>query len=121
MNQRRLVPREPAAFRFLEMVKTDPAGEPHTAMAFVFGTVIGEQVKSPKKTWATVVLKAHGHTPAWKGTTLDADSRARLRVIDLHFHDLRHEAGSRLLIRAGRCSTCRRCWATPTRRRRASI
>lgn len=81
----------------LDMVKHDPKGDPHTPLAFVFGTVIGDAVKNPKKTWETAVLKAHGHTPKWKGTTLDADSRARYRAADLHFHDLRHEAGSRLL------------------------
>jgi hypothetical protein len=55
------------------------------------------------------VLKAHGHEPKWiwsthrrnskitRGGTLDAESRARYRSIDLHFHDIRHEAGSRLL------------------------
>ena len=43
------------------------------------------------------MLKAHGQTPTWKGTTLDAASRATLRTINLRFHDLRHEAGSRLL------------------------
>ena len=49
-------------------------------------------------TWETAVLKAHGNTPEWTGSNkLAAPSRAALRVIDLHFHDLRHEAGSRLL------------------------
>lgn len=54
----------------------------------------------------TAVLKAHGHSPIWvwkkgnsrKGTgKLSPQSRAIYRQIDLHFHDLRHEAGSRLL------------------------
>lgn len=32
-----------------------------------------------------------------KGGTLSEESRAALAVINLHFHDLRHEAGSRWL------------------------
>jgi len=43
------------------------------------------------------VLKAHGHSPRWTKTRLTAESRAVLDAIDLHFHDLRHEGGSRLL------------------------
>jgi len=52
------------------------------------------------------VLKAHGHVPTWtctKKTTkkksgrLSLESRQAYAAIDLHFHDLRHEAGSRLL------------------------
>ena len=44
------------------------------------------------------MLKAHRHVPEWTDSKrLDATSRAALRAIDLHFHDLRHEAGSRLL------------------------
>jgi integrase len=45
------------------------------------------------------VLKAHGHVPQWTKTNkaLTAASRATLEAIDLHFHDLRHEGGSRLL------------------------
>jgi len=48
----------------------------------------------------------HGHTPVWvwtKGKSrkgagkLSPQSRALYRQIDLHFHDLRHEAGSRPL------------------------
>jgi integrase len=40
-------------------------------------------------------------TPQWTKTNkaLAAESRAALDAIDLHFHDLRHEAGSRLLER----------------------
>jgi integrase len=54
-------------------------------------------VKSIKKSWETRVLKAHGFTPVWKHGGLAPESRAHLRAIDLHFHDLRHEAASRLL------------------------
>jgi len=45
---------------------------------------------------ATGRLRAHGHTPRYTRTmNLDAASRAVLNAIDLHFHDLRREAGSR--------------------------
>jgi hypothetical protein len=44
------------------------------------------------------VLKAHGQNPAYvSGTNLSPESRAALKAIDLHFHDLRREAGSRWL------------------------
>ena len=43
------------------------------------------------------VLKAHGHTPRWANGGLAPESRAAYDTIDLHFHDLRHEAGSRWL------------------------
>ena len=45
------------------------------------------------------VVKAHGHDPRWeKGKgKLTVESRAQLAAIDLHFHDLRHEGGSRFL------------------------
>lgn len=48
------------------------------------------------RAWQTAVLKAHGHIPAWTRTKqLTPASRAALQSINLHFHDLRHEAGSR--------------------------
>lgn len=44
------------------------------------------------------MLRAHGHEPAWDPRgKLSKASRAQFRAIDLHFHDLRHEAGSRLI------------------------
>ncbi len=84
---------------WLEMARLDPAGRELPPEAYVFGNEVGEQVTFPKKAWETTVLKAHGHTPEWepgKGK-LTAACRARLQAIDLHFHDLRHEGGSRLL------------------------
>ena len=48
------------------------------------------------RAWDTAGLKAQGHIPAWTKTMqLTTLARAALRVIDLHFHDLRHEARSR--------------------------
>ena len=58
---------------------------------------LGQKVATSKRAWETCVLKAHGHEPEWKGTALAPASRAALKAIDLHFHDLRHEGGSRLL------------------------
>ena len=83
----------------LEMAQHDPAGHRFGPEAFVFGDEIGQRVSSPKKAWETAVLKAHGHTPEWvKGSnTLAPGSRSGYREIDLRFHDLRHEAGSRWL------------------------
>jgi integrase len=44
------------------------------------------------------VVKAHGHTPEWAtSNALTVESQRAFRAIDLTFHDLRHEAGSRLL------------------------
>ena len=57
-------------------------------------------MKSIKKAWMTTVLKTHGHLPAWeKGGKyqLSAESRAAYRAINLKFHDLRRESGSRVL------------------------
>lgn len=81
----------------LEMVRTNPTtGKDHEAIAFVFGDGTGKAVGSPKKAWETLVLKAHGFKPTWQAAgKLSAASRTQLAAIDLHFHDLRHEAGSR--------------------------
>ena len=44
------------------------------------------------------MLKSHGVTPTYTETAnLTPESRAALNAIDLHFHDLRREAGSRWL------------------------
>ena len=81
----------------LEMAQTDPAGQMFDPEAHVFGDGVGRRVKAIKRAWETCVLKAHGHTPTWKSYDLTPDCRQALDAIDLHFHDLRHEAGSRLL------------------------
>jgi integrase len=69
------------------------------ARCYVFGDEAGQKVDSFKRSWETAVLKAHGHTPHWTTSSkgLKRESRALLDSIDLHFHDLRHEGGSRLL------------------------
>jgi integrase len=59
------------------MVEHDPAGHAHPPTAHVFGDKIGRKVCDPKKAWLKACRAANVH--------------------GLHFHDLRHEAGSRLL------------------------
>jgi integrase len=64
----------------------------------VFGDEAGEQVKDIKTAWENVVLKARSVKPErTRGGRLSAGCRERLRGIDLTFHDLPHEAGSRKL------------------------
>jgi integrase len=80
----------------LKMAKTDPGAEDYKPHQFVFGEV-GEQIDNVKRAWETCVLKAHGYDPVWQKTGLAPTSRAALKAIDLHFHDLRHEGASQLL------------------------
>jgi integrase len=63
----------------------------------VFGTETGEPVQSVRRAWEDTVLRAHGHEPVRTRGKLSRESRAALRAIDLHFHDLRREFASRLL------------------------
>ncbi|MCC7034012.1 MAG: site-specific integrase [Acidobacteria bacterium] len=95
-REARVLPISARLAAVLKMARTDPAGKEYTPDAYVFGE-LGRQVATSKRAWETCVLKAHGHTPAWRGTALAPGSRAALQAIDLHFHDLRHEGGSRLL------------------------
>ena len=64
--------------------------------AFVFGSPAGELVASFKTAWESLQLLANGHGTkrAKPGARVD---RAKLRQIDLHWHDLRHEGACRLL------------------------
>jgi integrase len=64
--------------------------------AFVFGSTAGEYVESFKTAWESLLLLANGHDPkrAKPGARVD---REKLRQIDLHWHDLRHEGACRLL------------------------
>lgn len=51
--------------------------QPHPPHAFVFGDTIGRKIADPKKQWRKCCREAG--------------------IIDLHFHDFRHEGASRLL------------------------
>ena len=64
--------------------------------AFVFGSPAGEYAESFKTAWESLLLVANGHDTkrAKHGARVD---REKLRQIDLHWHDLRHEGACRLL------------------------
>ena len=80
------------------MRRCDPAGQPHGADAFVFGSEIGTKVEGFGRAWGRAVLRSHGVKVVYTETAnLAPESRAALTAIDLHFHDLRREAGSRWL------------------------
>jgi len=82
----------------LEMRVLDLNGRPHPTDKYVFGNAIGQRILSVKRAWMTAVLKAHGITATYNGSAnLMPESRASFAQINLHFHDLRREAGSRWL------------------------
>lgn len=95
----------------LEMRRSAPDGGPHPPDAYVFGDEAGGRVTTVKRAWQAAVLRANGYKPEYvvltvgEGTRartvrqglLTKESQARLRAINLHFHDLRREAGSRWL------------------------
>jgi integrase/recombinase XerD len=64
--------------------------------AFVFGTEEGDYIASFKTAWESLLLVANGHDTkrSKHGARVN---RAKLRQIDLHWHDLRHEGACRLL------------------------
>jgi len=107
-REKRVIPISSRLGEVLDMRRNDPDGRPLPPMAYVFGDEIGRRIGHVRRAWQTAVLKAHGHQPVWiwkkkrgpndKGSTrLSPESEAAYHAIDLHFHDLRHEAGSRLL------------------------
>lgn len=107
----RSVPISTRLHAILDMRRHDPAGKEHPPQAYVFGNEVGERVKSLKRAWQRAVLKAHGHKPEYvvkvdgagetarriRTALLTPASREAYRAIDLRFHDLRREAGSRWL------------------------
>jgi integrase len=107
-REHRTIPISQRLRAVLEMVRTGPDGKEFPPTAFVFGNEVGERLLKIKRAWQTTVLKAHGHQPVWIhkpklgsdepcGPRLSPESQATYKAINLHFHDLRHEAGSRLL------------------------
>ena len=64
--------------------------------AYVFGGESGEFQESFKTAWETVLMLANGHDSKRTAHGVRVD-REKLRQIDLHWHDLRHEGACRLL------------------------
>ena len=92
------------------MRRHGPDGRALGSEAYVFGTETGEPIKSIKRAWESTVLRAFGHALVWaKGAPgsdghrgrrpgrLASESRAELRRINLHFHDLRRQFACTLL------------------------
>ena len=65
--------------------------------AFVFGDAkTGEYVKTFRSAWETLLLLANGIEPTRERRRQRPSNRKALAQINLHWHDLRHEALSRL-------------------------
>jgi integrase len=73
----RVVPISSRLRAILELRRSAPDGSPQPPEAFVFGDEVGRPVASIKTAWRLACRRA--------------------RIDDLHFHDLRREAGSRWL------------------------
>jgi integrase len=95
----RQIPISPAMWEVLvRRQKAHPADHESQPEHYVFGNEIGGKVKEIRTAWDNAVLKAHGVKVArGHAGRVSAENRAKLREIDLNFHDLRHEAGSRKL------------------------
>ncbi len=107
----RTVPISTRLRSLLEMRRHGPDGQELPPDAYVFGNEVGERIIDVKRAWQRAVLKAHGHAPRYvvkvegegdearrvHTALLTPESQAVLQAIDLHFHDLRREAGSRWL------------------------
>jgi integrase len=66
--------------------------------AFVFGTATGEYQATIRTAWESLVLLAHGIEPT-RTRARGRVNRDQLAEIDLHWHDLRHEAACRWLAK----------------------
>jgi integrase/recombinase XerD len=84
-----------------ELRRYDPDGEEFKPDAYVFGNEVGECLTNYQNAWSTLRLRAIGHGPHWglRGRFLPC-CREQLAKLNLHMHDLRREAGSRLLERS---------------------
>jgi integrase len=91
-NENRRIPFDPKG-RLAPILKRRGELGPY---AFVFGTPEGEFQESFKTAWEFLLVVAHGH-PANRPTPKGRVDREKLKEIDLHWHDLRHEGACRLL------------------------
>lgn len=69
------------------------------ADAYVFGTQAGTKALDFRTAWENTCCRAFGIPLLWDANNcLAPESRAALKARDLHWHDLRHEFGSRLAM-----------------------
>ena len=86
--------RVPITPRLMELLKQRRFIGPE---GYVFGDATGGLVEDIKKPWGGVNLAAHGYKVKWTASrNLSPQCWHDLRKINLHWHDLRHEALSRL-------------------------
>lgn len=86
--------RVPITPRLMELLKQRRFIGPE---GYVFGDANGGLIEDIKKPWGGVNLTAHGHKVKWTSSgNLSPQCWDDLRKINLHWHDLRHEALSRL-------------------------
>jgi integrase len=95
----RYVPLSQELRAMLELRRHDPDGEEFGPDAYVFGNEVGERLKKCQKAWSTLRLRAIGHGPHWGPNGRFLCCREQIAKMNLHIHDLRREAGSRLLER----------------------
>jgi integrase len=82
----------------VKLPRRDPAGRAFRRRAYVFGDAFGERIKSIEKAYLTALLRSHNIEPSWTDNgNFDPSSRAAVAEIDLHVHDIRHEAACRWL------------------------
>jgi integrase len=98
-KQSRQIPISPTLREVLvRRQKAHPKDQEWKPEDYVFGNEVGSRVKDIRTAWDNAVLKAHGVKVArGHAGRVSAANRAKLHEIDLNFHDLRHEAGSRKL------------------------
>jgi integrase len=102
----RYIPLSQELRAMLELRRRDPDGEQFKPDAYMFGNEVGERLKNYQKAWSTLRLRVIGHGPHWasNGRFLPC-CREQLAKMNLHMHDLRREAGSRLLERGAALHT----------------
>jgi integrase len=86
----------------LDWLRLDAANETKGNEVAVFSNAAGEPLRHFRKAWVTTVLRAHGYKPEWEkgwNKPLTKSSIELFREINLHWHDCRHEFGSRLVER----------------------
>jgi integrase len=94
----RYIPLSQALRAMPELRRHDPGGHEFEPSAYVFGNEVAERLNNYQKAWSTLRLRASGHGPHWghDGKFLPC-CREQHAKMNLYMHDLRREAGSRLL------------------------